>query len=142
MKRFYFLLCAGLLAWTTFSACQKEEAPVLEPRTVAQTASCEEPATVKANDCGFYLQMNDGSKVFATSYRGFEMKEGAEVRIGFDLPYDSTHASSSSSSSGNCGDGGMEDPDPTTLEGCMRANGVSQVRITCIQSASPSPSSE
>ena len=138
MKRFYFLLCAGLLAWTTFSACQKEEASVLEPRAVAQTASCEEPATIKANDCGFYLAMNDGSKVFASSYRGFEMKEGAEVQIGFELPYDNSHANSSGS--GNCSS--MEDPDPKTLEGCMSIAGVSQVRITCIQNASPSSTSE
>ncbi|GAB4404063.1 MAG: hypothetical protein OHK0039_03980 [Bacteroidia bacterium] len=127
------------------AACQQERdipTPAVTPVATAATEKCDQAGTVQKNACGFYIQLDNGNKIFANSSRGFSLSEGARVVVGFSIISSSYNASGSSDSSmggGTCGSGSSQTPgSASTGNVCMQQSSISEVTLTCIRSESAS----
>lgn len=134
MQKFSYLLSCFAFAAILMVGCQVD--PNLPLEDIAPKDYCEHQAEVLENDCGLYMKLKDGTKVFARETRNVTLELGMELLIGFaDISQDS-QGESGGCSTGNCGTSSSyqgESNEPNSLLGCMEANYVKEVRIICIR---------
>ncbi|MEM7368826.1 MAG: hypothetical protein AAF587_09480 [Bacteroidota bacterium] len=135
MMRLPVYLCSFFMVFAMFS-CQTEEevAPSME-----LVSSCSLVGTVMNGDCGLYLAVSNGQKIYVDSPKKFSLQEGNKVKIGY------YRSSTTSLDQGVCTNCGSEDnsgdemvaEDPTAnmseKEACMYLEGISLAVLTCIE---------
>lgn len=117
--------------------CQQNE-PVLPAEAVLD--ACGQVGTVMENDCGLYVQMEDGAKIYTEDTKGFTLRVGEKVEVGY---FRSASSSSQSHTCGggddDCGCGSSEasasnDIPMSDKEACMYNASISRASFTCIES--------
>lgn len=138
-------LCSVLMALAIFSCQQNQEVAPL-----AETAlTCGFEGKVMNNDCGLYIAVSNGQKIYVDSPKKFSLKEGETVQVAYYRASNNsldegvcTDCGSDSDESG--GEGAIEDPTTNMgeKEACMYHEGVALAVITCIESKTSSQGSD
>lgn len=125
----YSLMAMGLLLTI---ACRPELVrPEGDSITSLETADlCQHPATVMENECGLYLELENGHKIFVRDTKSVDLIAGMKLEIGYAIE----ESSSSHDSNGGCGSSSSEgnEGQADALESCMSAQGVREGKLSCI----------
>jgi hypothetical protein len=121
---FAFLVLGGLM----FTSCQQEQ--VLPEEETARKDHCQLKAEVASSDCGLYLVIENGQRIYVNSTGGLDLKEGMTVELGF---VDINATSQSSSSSDTCGTDGHTESDNSSPASCYARVGATQARLLCLR---------
>lgn len=129
------LLVMGFL---TLVSCRQavEDMPMPVKAETPASDLCAHVGTVMQSTCGLYIQLESGRKIFTEDSRGFTMREGAQVVVGFRLanvPAQSSSQQTSSSSSGSSGGCGSSGDASSQMNNCMASQSIAQVDLTCIR---------
>ncbi|RMG74467.1 MAG: hypothetical protein D6722_02420 [Bacteroidetes bacterium] len=136
MKKWTFPLAALSLSLFLFMACQQavDDMPVPVQEKATSTDPCSHVGVVKANTCGLYVELENGRKIYAEEVENFELKEGAQVALGYRLVNvpTQTGTNSNNSNNGSYGGCGVSDAVAQTQQ-CMADQSIAQVEFTCIR---------
>lgn len=122
---FVFLVLAGLM----FTSCRQEQ--VLPEEETARKDFCQQKAEVVSSDCGLYLSLENGKRIFVSSSGGVDLKEGMTVELGY-VNVNATQTQNSSSS-GTCGSSDHSQSSSSSPASCYAQVGATQARLTCIR---------
>lgn len=130
MKKCILYFGCLLSILVVFQSCQQAETIAPVASQIAPT-DCGETGTVLKNECGWYVQMDDGATVFATSFRGVILSEGMTVSAKYSVQ------TASSNHNSTCGDGcsscsSSAGVSESSLTYCMNNDGIQQVVFSCV----------
>lgn len=132
----YPFMALGLLLTI---ACQPElvrpEGDHISSRVT--TDLCQHPAIVVENECGLYLELENGHKIFVRDSKTVELIAGMKLEIGYSIEEASSGQCSAGCSSGSCSSSSSSsEGEPDALYSCMAADGVKEGKVTCITEVS------
>ncbi|MFK7921980.1 MAG: hypothetical protein AB8H47_08485 [Bacteroidia bacterium] len=131
----YPLMAMGLLLTI---ACQPQlvrpEGDHISPLATADL--CQHPATVMENECGLYLELENGHKIFVRDSKSVELTAGMKLEIGYSIEESSSNHSSGSCGSSSCSNGSCSSSSSSdqadALETCMKSAGIKEGKLSCI----------
>jgi hypothetical protein len=123
---FSTLLVALLLAGCT-EAVIEPVVPVAEVKEAPAPDLCQYAGVLRQNECGLYIELNGGRKLYADNGIEGGLNAGQKVRLGFaTATYSQNGDAGSSGHSGGCGSQQRQ-------SSCMEAYGIQAVSVTCIR---------
>lgn len=129
----YSFMAMGLILST---ACKPELVRPEEIDTSSQitTNLCQHPATVVENECGLYLELENGHKIFVRDSKDVDLSAGMALEVGYSIEESSNSHNGqcgAGCSSGSCGSSSNEGQ-ADALQTCMAAYGVKEGKLSCI----------
>lgn len=125
------------MSLTMLWACNQEQVLPNTDSVERIAAVCDIPGVFKQHECGLIITLEDGSRVYATSYpNSFKPEAGMAVKLAYTrlVVTDDTQQSSSSGDSNSCEDGdcGTSSQNDGAEMSCMERSGVVPILIQCI----------
>lgn len=117
-------------------ACQPEVVLPTQQDAQQSTDRCKHVATVVEGDCGLYMTLENGTKIYARDTKEVELQAGMELVIGYSFEQNNNQGGGqcgSGCSNGQCGSSSSEASQPDELHQCMYSLGVREAKLSCIR---------
>ncbi|MEL6588553.1 MAG: hypothetical protein AAFO91_16870 [Bacteroidota bacterium] len=117
-------------------ACQPEVVLPTQQDARQSNDRCKHVATVVEGDCGLYMALENGTKIYTRDTKEVELQAGMELVIGYSFEQSSNHSGGQCGSgcgNGQCGTSSSEESQPDELQQCMSNLGVREAKLSCIR---------